>query len=409
MKKTIIRQYAKLIAGKGINIQKGQEVMINASVENPEFVKILVEECYRAGAGKVIVEWSFQPLAKLHYRYRSLKTLSKLEDWEVARLEHRADVLPAMIYIESDDPDGLAGINQVKMAKAQQATYPIIKPFRDKMENRYQWCIAAIPGEKWAKKMFPGEKKNKAIEKLWEAILYTSRALDGDPVEAWIQHNDDLKNRCNYLNSLGIKELHLTSENGTDFTVGMMANADFLGGSEEALGSGIEFNPNIPSEECFTTPKRGLAEGTVVATRPLSYRGELIENFSIRFHEGKAVEVHAEKNEELLKQMISMDEGAAYLGEVALVPYDSPIRNSELTFYNTLFDENACCHLALGMGFANCVRDYGNYTLDDCREMGVNDSMIHVDFMIGSEDLNIDAICENGNTVPVFRNGNWAF
>ena len=409
MKKTIIRQYAKLIAVKGINIQKGQEVMINASVENPEFVKMLVEECYRAGAGKVIVEWSFQPLAKLHYRYRSLKTLSNLEDWEVARLKHRVDVLPAMIYIESDDPDGLAGINQVKMAKAQQATYPIIKPFRDKMENRYQWCIAAIPGEKWAKKMFPGEKKNKAIEKLWEAILYTSRALDGDPVEAWIQHNADLKNRCNYLNSLGIKELHLTSENGTDFTVGMMPNADFLGGSEEALGSGIEFNPNIPSEECFTTPKRGLAEGTVVATRPLSYRGELIENFSIRFHEGKAVEVHAEKNEELLKQMISMDEGAAYLGEVALVPYDSPIRNSELTFYNTLFDENACCHLALGMGFANCVRNYGNYTLDECREMGVNDSMIHVDFMIGSEDLNIDAICENGNTVPVFRNGNWAF
>lgn len=409
MKKTIIRQYAKLIAVKGVNIQKGQEVMINASVENPEFVKMLVEECYRAGAGKVIVEWSFQPLAKLHYRYRSLKTLSKLEEWEIARLEHRANVLPAMIYIESDDPDGLAGINQMKMAKAQQATYPIVKPFRDRMENRYQWCIAAIPGEKWAKKTFPGEKKNRAMEKLWEAILYTSRALEGDPVQNWCDHNADLKSRCGYLNSLGIKELHLTSANGTDFTVGMISNADFLGGSEDALGSGIEFNPNIPSEECFTTPMRGLAEGTVVATRPLSYRGQLIENFSIRFHEGKAVEVHAEKNEDLLKQMISMDEGAAYLGEVALVPYDSPIRNSELTFFNTLFDENACCHLALGMGFANCIRDYGNYTLDECREMGVNDSMIHVDFMIGSEDLSIDAICENGDTVPVFRNGNWAF
>lgn len=409
MKKTIIRQYAKLIAVKGVNIQKGQEVMIHASVENPDFVKMLVEECYRAGAGKVIVEWSFQPLAKLHYRYRSLKTLSKIEDWEVARLEHRANVLPAMIYIESDDPDGLAGINQEKMAKAQQATYPIIKPFRDRMENRYQWCIAAIPGEKWAKKMFPNEKKNRAIEKLWEAILYTSRADGADPILEWIKHNADLKSRCNYLNSLGIKELHLTSANGTDFTVGMISNADFLGGSEDALGSGIEFNPNIPSEECFTTPMRGVAEGTVVATRPLSYRGELIENFSIRFHEGKAVEVHAEKNEDLLKQMISMDEGAAYLGEVALVPYDSPIRNSELTFYNTLFDENACCHLALGMGFANCIRDYGNYTLDECREMGINDSMIHVDFMIGSEDLSIDAICENGKSVPVFRNGNWAF
>ncbi len=409
MKKTVIRQYAKLIAVKGANIQKGQEVMIYASVENPEFVRMLVEECYRSGAGKVIVEWSYQPLTKINYRYRSLMTLSKIEEWEVARLEHRATTLPVMIYVESEDPDGLAGINQVKMAKAQQALYPITKPYRDRMENKYQWCIAAIPGEKWAKKMFPNEKKNRAIEKLWEAILYTSRADGNDPVLAWIKHNADLKSRCKYLNDLGIKELHYTSSNGTDFTVGMMPNAIFLGGSEEALGSGIEFNPNIPSEECFTTPMRGQAEGIVYATRPLSYRGQLIENFSIRFEGGKAVEVHAEKNEELLKQMVSMDEGAGYLGEVALVPYDSPIRNSELTFYNTLFDENACCHLALGMGFANCVRDYGNYTLEECREMGVNDSMIHVDFMIGSEDLSIDAICEDGKAVPVFRNGNWAF
>ena len=409
MKKSTIKQYAKLIAVKGVNIQKGQEVIINASVENPEFVKILVEECYKAGASKVMVEWSYQPLTKVNYRYRSLKTLSRMEEWEIEKLKHRTEVLPAMIYIDSEDPDGLAGINQEKMAKSQQAIYPIVKPFRDKMENRYQWCIAAIPGEKWAKKMFPGEKKNRAIEKLWEAILYTSRADGDDPVLAWYKHNEDLRNRCNYLNSLGIKELHLTSSNGTDFKVGMMSNALFLGGSEKALGSDIEFNPNIPSEECFTTPLRGAAEGIVYATRPLSYRGELIENFSVRFENGKAVEVHAEKNEELLKQMISMDEGAAYLGEVALVPYDSPIRNSELTFFNTLFDENACCHLALGMGFANCIKDYGNYSLEECREMGVNDSMIHVDFMIGSEDLSIDAICENGNSVPVFKNGNWAF
>jgi len=409
MKKTVLRQYAKLIAVKGVNIQKGQEVMVQASVENPEFVKILVEECYKAGAGKVIVEWSYQPITKVNYKYRSLKTLSKMEDWEIARLKHRANELPAMIYIESDDPDGLSGINQEKMAKAQRAIYPIIKPLRDQMENKYQWCIAAIPGEKWAKKMFPGETKNKAIEKLWEAILYTSRADGDDPIQAWVDHNEDLKNRCNYLNSLNIKELHLESSNGTDFMVGMIPNALFLGGSEDALGSGIEFNPNIPSEECFTTPMKGVADGIVYATRPLSYRGELIENFSIRFQDGKAVEVRAEKNEELLKQMISMDEGAAYLGEVALVPYDSPIRNSDLTFFNTLFDENACCHLALGMGFANCIKDYGNYTLEECREMGVNDSMIHVDFMIGSEDLCIYAICENGQTVPVFVDGNWAF
>ena len=409
MKKTTLKQYAKLIAVKGVNIQKGQEVIINASLENPEFIKILVEECYKAGASKVMVEWSYQPLTKVNYRYRSLKTLSKMEDWEIEKLKHRTETLPAMIYIDSEDPDGLAGINQEKMAKSQQAIYPIVKPFRDKMENRYQWCIAAIPGEKWAKKMFPGEKKNKAIEKLWEAILYTSRADGDDPVLAWYKHNEDLRSRCNYLNSLDIKELHLTSNNGTDFKVGMMPNALFLGGSEKALGSGIEFNPNIPSEECFTTPLRGAAEGIVYATRPLSYRGELIENFSIRFESGKAVEVHAEKNEDLLKQMISMDEGAAYLGEVALVPYDSPIRNSGLTFYNTLFDENACCHLALGMGFANCIKDYGNYSLEECREMGVNDSMIHVDFMIGSVDLSIFAICNDGKTVPIFKDGNWAF
>lgn len=409
MKITVLRRYARLIALKGANIQKGQEVIINASVEDPQFVKLLVEECYKAGASKVTVEWSYQPLTKINYRYRNLKTLSKVEDWELARLEHRTSVLPVMIYIDSDDPDGLAGIDQVKVAKAQQATYPIVKPYRDKMENRYQWCIAAIPGEKWAKKMFPGEKKNRAIEKLWEAILYTSRADGDDPVQAWCEHNADLKRRCEYLNSLAIKELHYVSSNGTDLRVGMMPNAVFLGGSDETLGSEIGFNPNIPSEECFTTPMRGSAEGIVYATRPLSFRGELIENFSIRFEGGKAVEVHAENNEELLRQMISMDEGAAYLGEAALVPYDSPIRNSELTFYNTLFDENACCHLALGMGFANCVKDYGSYTLEECRKMGVNDSMIHVDFMIGSEDLSIDAICEDGRTVQVFKQGNWAF
>jgi aminopeptidase len=409
MKKTVLKKYARLIARKGANVQKGQEVMVMASVEQPEFVRMLVDECYRAGAAKVIVEWSDQALTKLHYRHRSLKVLSTLEKWEVERLEHRAQKLPVMIYIESDDPDGLSGVDQKKIASAQQNKYKIIKPFRDRMENRYQWCIAAVPGEKWAKKMFPAEKKNQAVEKLWNAILYTSRADGDDPVAAWDAHNADLAARSEYLNGLGIEKLHYTSANGTDLTVGMMECSTFLGGGENALGSGIYFNPNIPTEEVFSTPKRGCADGLVVATKPLSYRGELIEDFTVRFEGGKAVEVTAKKNCELLKQMISMDDGAAYLGEVALVPYDSPIRNSELTFYNTLFDENACCHLALGMGFVNCVKDYEKYTLEECREMGVNDSMIHVDFMIGSEDLNIDAICRDGRVVPVFRNGNWAF
>lgn len=408
MKKTVMQKYAKLIARKGINVKKGQEVVVSASLDQPEFVKMVVEECYRAGASKVTVEWSFQPITKLHYRYRSLKTLSTFEKWEIEKLEHKCETLPATIYIESDDPDGLKGIDQTKVSKASQAKYPIIKPYHDKMDNKYQWCIAAVPGEAWAKKVFPEERTSKAVEKLWNAILYTSRADGDDPVKAWEEHNADLKTRFEYLNSLGIESLHYTASNGTDFTVGLIPDALFMGGSELTL-DGREFNPNIPSEEVFTSPMKGNAEGIVYATRPLSYRGELIENFSVRFEGGKAVEVHAEKGEDLLKQMISMDENAAYLGECALVPFDSPIRNSEITFYNTLFDENACCHLAFGRGFENCIKDFDKYTLEECRQKGINDSLIHVDFMIGSEDLNITAHTRDGKDVAIFKDGNWAF
>lgn len=408
MKKTILRKYAKLIARVGVKIRKGQDVVIQAELDQPEFVEMLTDECYKAGARKVTVEWSHQPLQKYHVRHRSLKTLSTLDDWEVAKFEHYADTLPCRIYLISEDPDGLCGINQEKNAKALQARYKVIKPIRDKMENKYQWCIAAVPGVKWAKKVFPGERASRAVELLWEAILKTSR-VDEDPEEAWRKHNEDLARRCEYLNSLGIESLEYKSSNGTDLKVGMIPDALFCGGGEYALGSGNYFNPNIPSEEVFTTPKRGEAEGIVYSTKPLSYRGELIEDFSIRFEGGRAVEVKAKRGEELLKQMISMDEGAAYLGECALVPYDSPIRNSGILFYNTLFDENAACHLALGMGFSNCLKDYEKYTLDECREKGINDSQIHEDFMIGSEDLSITAHTRDGRDVPIFKDGNWAF
>ena len=408
MKKTILRKYAKLIARVGVKIRKGQDVVIQAELDQPEFVEMLTDECYKAGARKVTVEWSHQPLQKYHVRHRSLKTLSTLDDWEVAKLEHYADTLPCRIYLISEDPDGLCGINQEKNAKALQARYKVIKPIRDKMENKYQWCIAAVPGVKWAKKVFPGERASRAVELLWEAILKTSR-VDEDPEEAWRKHNEDLARRCEYLNSLGIESLEYKSSNGTDLKVGMIPDALFCGGGEYALGSGNYFNPNIPSEDVFTTPKRGEAEGIVYSTKPLSYRGELIEDFSIRFEGGRAVEVKAKRGEELLKQMISMDEGAAYLGECALVPYDSPIRNSGILFYNTLFDENAACHLALGMGFSNCLKDYEKYTLDECRAKGINDSQIHEDFMIGSEDLSITAHTRDGRDVPIFRDGNWAF
>ena len=237
--------------------------------------------------------------------------------------------------------------------------------------------------------------------------MQTSR-VDDDPIAAWKQHNEDLLARCNYLNSLGIRELHYTASNGTDLRVGMIPETEFKGGGEYSLQN-IYFNPNIPSEECFISPMRGKAEGIVHASKPLSYQGQLIDGFWIRFENGKAVEWHAEQNESLLTKLITMDEGSAYLGECALVPYDSPIQNSGLLFYNTLFDENAACHLALGMGFADTIRGYADKTLEECRKLGVNDSMIHEDFMIGTADMNIEALCENGKTVPIFQNGNWAF
>ncbi len=407
MKKTILRKYARLIAEAGVNVQKGQEVFILAGLDQPEFVRMVAEECYKLGAERVVVDWDYQPLSLVDNKYCSVETLGTLTGYQKARWEHYVEKIPCRIYLDSDDPDGLRGVDQDKMLKAQQMRYPLVKGYRDQLENKYQWCIAAVPGAAWAKKLFPELTKHQAVEKLWEAILSTSRVTE-DPVEAWRAHNVDLHDRCAYLNSLGIAELHYTSSNGTNFTVGMIPEAEFKGGGDTSL-QGIFFNPNIPTEECFISPMRGRAEGIVYASMPLSREGQLIENFMIRFHEGKAVEWHAEKNESLLTNIITADEGAAYLGECALVPYDSPIRKSGLLFYNTLFDENAACHLALGMGFADTIRGFENKSLEECRALGINDSMIHVDFMIGTEDLNIDAVTRDGKTVPVFRNGNWAF
>ena len=407
MKKATLRAYARLIVRAGINVQKGQEVLIYADLDQPEFVQMVVEEAYKAKASKVIVEWNYAPLEKIHVRHQSVKTMGKVEKWQLERQEHFCQAMPARIHLVSEDPDGLKGMNMEKVAKAQQLRYPVLKPYVDRREGAQQWCIAAVPGVAWAKKVFPGMRANAAVEKLWEAILSTSR-VDEDPVAAWEKHNADLTARCDYLNSLGIRQLHYTADNGTDFTVGMIPEARFCGGGETSR-QGIFFNPNIPTEECFISPMKGVAEGIVYATKPLSYQGQLIDGFWIRFHEGKAVEWHAEVNNDLLTKLITMDEGSAYLGECALVPYDSPIRQSGLLFYNTLFDENAACHLALGMGFADTINDFESKTLEECRALGVNDSMIHEDFMIGSEDMDIDAVCEDGKVVPIFRRGNWAF
>ena len=407
MKKSVLREYARLIVRCGIHVQKGQDVIIRADLDQPEFVKMVVEECYKAKAREVTVQWDYQPLQKIHTRYQTVKTMGTVKEWEKARQEFYCETLPCTLYLISEDPDGLKGVNMKKMAQARQLSYPILKPYRDRRENKYQWCIAAVPGAAWAKKVFPGLPKGKAMEKLWEAILFTSR-VDEDPVKAWEAHNADLKARCDYLNGLGIESLHYTADNGTDLTVGLINGSRFCGGGDTSL-QGIYFNPNIPTEECFISPKRGEAEGIVYSTKPLSYQGQLIDKFWMRFENGKVIDSGAEKGEELLKTLIAMDEGAAYLGECALVPQASPISESGLLFYNTLFDENAACHLAIGMGFADTIVDFQNKSLEECRTMGINDSMIHEDFMIGCDSMNIDATTRDGKVVPIFRNGNWAF
>lgn len=409
MKKTVLKGYARLIARTGAAVQKGQPVIIVAGLEQPEFIELLAAECYRAGASEVEVDWRHQPLTRLAVRYKSAKKLGEVKAWEEEKQKWQAENLPARIVVLSEDPDGLTGINQAKYAKGMQARYQKLRPYIDARENREQWCIAAVPGVKWAKKVFPELPKGRAVEKLWEVILSCSRALEGDPEENWRLHNLELKARADRLNAMGLVSLEYRSANGTDLKVGLIPEALFLGGAERCPVNGVLYDPNIPSEELFITPKAGSAEGIVHATMPLVFQGILIEDFWLRFEGGKVMELHAEKNEEALRTLVSMDEGAAMLGECALVPYASPIRESGILFYNTLFDENAACHLALGRGYSSNIRDYENYSLEELRAMGVNDSMVHEDFMIGSEDLSITGVTAAGERVAIFRDGGWAF
>lgn len=407
MKRSLIKNYAKLIARVGANIQKGQEVFITAELESRDFILLLAEECYRAGASNVFVEWKCQRFDKLAARFESVRALSCVESREEAKLAYQAETLPVTIKILSADPDGMKGADREKITLAQMARAAITKPYADAMTNRHQWCVAAVPSVGWAKKVFPEERANAAVEKLWQLILKTARADGKDPLTDWLWHNRELKEKCDALNAYKFVSLEYRSATGTNLKVGLIDKAKFISG-KKSTADGKYFNPNIPTEECFTTPKKGEAEGIAYAVKPLSYGGELIENFWIRFEKGRAVACGAEKNEALLKSIIAMDEGAAYLGECSLVPYDSPINRCGVLFYNTLFDENACCHLALGRGYSNTIENFADYMKSDFIEMGVNDSDIHVDFMIGAEDLEVTGVTADGERVAVFRNGTWA-
>ena len=405
MKQRLLNQYAKLIVQVGANVKKGDYVTIVAGIDNPDFILKVAQECYKSKASDVEIRWSFDEFDRLRIKNTSEKVLSKVEDWEIEKMKLSVERKPVMIYIESMDPDALKGIDQNKYSKVRQTRGKIFKPYRDQMENKYKWVIAAIPGEKWAKKVFPNLPTKQAEDALFEAILKTSRAYEGNPNENWRIHNANLLKHCEILNSLDIDHLEYTSSNGTNLTVGLIKGSKFEAGTETTI-SGETFNPNIPSEEVFTSPDRTRTNGIVYSSKPLSYNGEIIDKFYIRFKDGKAVESHAEVNDELLKQLINMDEGSHYLGECAIVPFTSPINKTGILFYNTLFDENAVCHLALGRGFNEPIEGYENMSDEELSNLGLNDSLIHVDFMIGTEDLKITAVTRSGERKVIFE-GNW--
>ena len=408
MNKSVLKKYAHLIAKTGANVQKGQYVTVIAALDQELLVNYIVDDCYKLGAYQVTVEWQSDKVAKTQYKTASVKALSEFPLWKEEKQKFINKTLPCFIYIESEDPDAMKGVNQKKVSKVHRNNILNVKKYRDERDNKYQWVVAGAASKAWAKKVFPGVPAGKAVNMLWDVILKTSRCGD-DPIKAWDEHNADLNKRTEYLNSFNLDYLHYESKRGTNFKVWLNEKAVWLAGGETIKHTGVYYNPNIPTEECFTSPIAGKAEGIVYSTKPLSYNGELIENFSIRFEGGKAVEVKAEKGQNLLEEMIRMDEGACKLGEVALVPVTSPINQTGILFYNTLYDENAACHLALGLGFNNCIKNYEKYSFQELKEMGINDSGIHVDFMIGSEDLSITGYTRDGKKVPIFKNGDWAF
>lgn len=405
----LLRRYARLIVRLGVNVQPGQTVKLSISTELGDLAALIAEEAYRAGAQEVTADWHNQALTKLAYQYESVETLGTMKKWKEEKLACESETLPAQIHITSEDPKGLKDVDPAKMSAVQRRLYPIVKPYRDKMENKYQWVIAGAAAPDWARAVFPEYTEEDAVRALWEAIFQTARVnLDEDPLSGWERHNESFRRHTEWLNGQNFKKLHYHASNGTNFSVPLNPHLIWAGGGEDTEGSKIFFQPNIPTEEVFTTPLPEGAEGVVVASKPLSYKGQLIENFRIEFAGGKAVRWSAERGEELLTEMLNMDEGAGRLGEVALVPFDSPINQTGLLFQNTLYDENACCHLAVGRGFTMLVKDYEKYTLEEIMALGINESMIHVDFMIGTPDLSIDGEKEDGSLVPVFRHGTWA-
>lgn len=407
-KTELLKKLADLAVEVGANVQEGQTVWVNGSVESKELVRLIVESAYNRKAKKVVVNWNDAYVSRLGYDGMTAVTLEEISQWTIDKFKEFTELDGCVISIASPIPSINAGVDPEKMQRAAMASSKALEFYRGHMMgNKAQWTIVAASNKAWAEKVFPNLKGEEAIEALWDAIFAASRVTEtNDPVKEWEDHNARLLAHNKILNDFNFEKLVFKNSKGTDLEVGLIENHIWAGGGEHTP-KGRYFNPNIPTEENFTMPAKFGVNGKVVATTPLDYQGNLIEDFYLVFKDGKVVEYDAKKSKEALDNLINYDEGSSYLGEVALISHDSPIQNSGILFYNTLFDENASCHLALGRAYPMNVKDGNDMSPEELTKIGSNLSMTHVDFMFGSEDMDIVGVQKDGTKVQVFKNGNF--
>lgn len=402
-----LHNYAKLAVDKGVNIQPGQTLVIAAPIDAAPFVRRLAEAAYDAGAKHVYPEWADDELTKIKYEKAPEEAFHEFPSWRAESREQLAREGAAFITVKSTDPDLLKGVDPDKIANANNAAGAAMEGFRDYIQaDRVSWLVISTPSVGWAKKVYPDEPEDRAIDLLWDRIFSAVRADTEDPVQAWDDHNRTLRTKVDWLNAKKYKSLHYTAP-GTDLEIGLPDGHVWAGGGSTNT-SGVSFIPNMPTEEVFTAPHKDFVNGYVTNTKPLNYGGSVIDRFKLHFKDGAVTDMEAGEGEETLRHLINSDEGAARLGEVALVPHSSPISQSGILFFNTLFDENASNHIALGSAYAFCVENGPEMNKEEKDQAGLNTSIIHVDFMIGNENMNIDGILPDGTKEPVFRNGEWA-
>lgn len=404
-----LERYADLIVRKGVNVKPGQEVVVQAPVEVAAFVRLLVARAYAVGAGHVTVIWNDDAVMRLTYENVDASWFETVPAWQREQLDSLAEAGACFIFVEGADPEALKGIDPAKPAAASKARNTQCVKYRHGMDfNINPWCIAGAPVAAWARQVYPGVEDEVAMYRLWCAILSVARADGDDPEAAWELHNATFEKNLRLLNERHFDRLHYTSANGTDLWVGMTDKHVWEGGSS-STPDGHVFFPNIPTEEVFTSPHCERVDGVVYSALPLVRHGNKIDRFWFRFENGLVVDFDAEVGRDTLASILDTDEGARRLGEVALISKNTPIRETETLFYDTLYDENASCHLALGSGFPECYEGGYAMTQDDLRDLGLNKSGTHVDFMIGADDLDIMGVTADGEEIPVFVNGQWTW